>query len=106
MATALLELAEAAEETARDQQKVARRARTLDRERGRGVPWSQLLERGSLSGLLDLLAASAARILDATGKLRRVVVGSLGVEGLSTRQIAKLLGVSHQRISALRNRGG
>ncbi|MGI8808588.1 MAG: hypothetical protein ACR2KK_12225 [Acidimicrobiales bacterium] len=106
MATALLDLAEAAEETARDQQKVARRARALDRERGRGVSWAQLLERGSLSGLLDLLAASATRILDTTGNLRRVIVDSLGDEGLSTRQIARWMGVSHQRISALRNRRG
>ena len=101
----LEEVAEAAEETAREQRQVARTARAVDRELQQGMSWSAILNHRSGTLLVQLLARSGRRILVATSTLRRVIIGALADDGLSTRQIAKLLGVTHQRVSAMRDRG-
>lgn len=101
MTRPLQELAESAEENARDQQRIARKARRLDREREKGTAWSTILDRDRRPGLLELLAASARRVATMTNDFRRAVAGALSKEGSSTRQIARRFGVSHQRISAM-----
>ena len=104
MAGALDQIAVAADETALDQQRLARRARSMSRQRGRGWSWSQILERERQPGLLLLLTRSARRLHEVSGRFRPTLAKALGDEGLSTRQIAKALGVTHQRISAMLNR--
>ena len=104
MAGALDQIAEAADETALDQQRLARRARTMSRQRRLGWSWSQILERERQPGVLVLLTRSARRLHEVSGRFRPALAKALGDEGLSTRQIAKMLGVTHQRISAMRNR--
>ena len=106
MAGALDQIAEAADETALDQQRLARRARTMSRQRRLGWSWSQILERERQPGLLILLSRSARRLHEVSGRFRPTLAKALGDEGLSTRQIAKTLGVTHQRISAMLNRPG
>jgi hypothetical protein len=106
MAGALDQIAEAADETARDQQRLARRARSMGRQRRLGWSWSQILERERQPGLLALMTRSARRLHEVSGRFRPTLAKALGDEGLSTRQIAKMLGVTHQRISAMLNRRG
>jgi len=101
MAGALDQIAEAADETALDQQRLARRARSMTRRRRLGWSWSQILERERQPGLLILLTRSARRLHEVNGRFRPAFAKALGDEGLSTRQIAKTLGVTHQRISAM-----
>ncbi len=106
MAGALDQIAEAADETALDQQRLARRARSMSQQRRLGWSWSQILERERQPGLLILLTRSARRLHEVSGQFRPALAKALGDEGLSTRQIAKTLGVTHQRISAMLNRPG
>jgi hypothetical protein len=106
MAGALDQIAEAADETALDQQRLARRARSMSRQRRLGWSWEQILQRERQPGLLILLTRSARRLHEVSGRFRPALAKALGDEGLSTRQIAKMLGVTHQRISAMLNRPG
>ena len=98
---ALDEVADAADETALDQQRLARRARSMSRQRRLGWSWEQILERERQPGLLVLLTRSARRLNEVSGQFRPALAKALDDEGLSTRQIAKRLGVTHQRISAM-----
>jgi hypothetical protein len=102
----LEDLADAAEESSRELRGVANTARDLDRQRRNGVPWSTMVSTKAAQRLFDRLAGSARRMAGATSRLRHSVIEALGQEGLSTRQIAKVMGVTHQRISAMRNHGG
>ena len=104
MADALDAVAEAAEETALDQQRLARRARTMSRQRRLGWSWSQILQRERQPGLLVLMTRSARRLHEVGGRFRQALAQALVQDGLSTRQVAKIFGVTHQRISAMLNR--
>lgn len=106
MALALDEVAEAADETALDQQRLARRARNMSRQRRSGSPWLEILQRERQPGLLALMARSARRLHEMSGRFRPVLGKALADEGLSTRQIAKMFGVTRQRISAMLSRAG
>jgi|GEM_PF-5062247 len=102
---ALTEVAEVAEEVADAQRRVAREARAAARARRNGATWSQLVESGKVQRLLGSLGAGAARLARAAGRLRAAVLGGLSKEGWTTRRIGARLGISHQRVSALRARG-
>lgn len=101
MTGALEELALAADETARDQQRLARRARDMVRQRSRGRAWSSILKTEKQPGALELLGASTRRLASIGGRFRRALSRTLTAEGRSTRQIANDLGVTHQRVSAM-----
>lgn len=101
MTGALEELADAADETAREQQRLARRARRMVRQRQSGWAWSAVLERERKPGAIELLTASARRLVESSGRFRHALGRALAAEGLSIRQIARHLGVTHQRISAM-----
>lgn len=101
MTHALEDLARAADETALDQQRLARRAREMVRQRRRGWAWTTILERENKPGALDLLSASARRLARIGGRFRRALGRALASEGLSTRVIARHFGVTHQRVSAM-----
>ena len=105
-AGALNQIAEVADETARDQQRVSRRARSMSRQRLLGWSWSQILERERQPGLLVLMDRSARRLHEVTGRFRTALAQALVGEGFSTRQVAKIYGVTHQRISAMLSRAG
>jgi len=106
MTDPLVELADAAEDTARDQQLLAGKARTMAQQRQRGWSWSKVFERESQPGLIELLARSTRGLVSASRAFRRALARSFADEGASTRQIAQRLGVTHQRISTVLNERG
>src|SRR5687767_14456200 len=101
MTRALDDVAEAADETALDQQRLARRARSMSRQRRFGSSWLQILERERQPGLIALMERSARRLQEVSGQFRPVLGRALVAEGLSTRQIARMFGVTRQRVSAM-----
>jgi hypothetical protein len=101
MSTALQRAADSAEETAREQQALARRLRTVQRQRDRGMTWGEVLDRGAAAEALSLLRRSAARVTSSLRALSQTIVRGLAAEGESRRKIAARLGVTHQRITAM-----
>jgi hypothetical protein len=106
MARALDDVAEVADETARDQQCLARRARSMSQQRRSGSSWLEILQRERKPGLLVLMTRSARRLNEVSGRFRPVLGQALVDEGLSTRQVARMFGVTRQRISAMLSRAG
>jgi CRP-like cAMP-binding protein len=101
MSTALEDVATAADEVADDQRRVARRARAMQRQRDRGWSWAKILDREAEPGLLGLLRSSGRRLAESVALLAQALARGLTGEGESRRQIARRLGVTHQRISAM-----
>lgn len=104
MVTPLEELAVVADEAADDQRRVARRARAVQRQREAGWPWTKILDDQQEPGLLELLRRTSRRLADQTVHLASHLAEELAGEGESRRQIARRLGVSHQRVSAMLER--
>ena len=99
----MLEVVEqTAEQTALEQQRVAASARAL-RQQARERPWSMVFDRSD-QPLLHLMGGSVRRLGETNSRFRAALARALAIEGLSTRQIAARLGVTHQRISAMLGR--
>jgi hypothetical protein len=101
MSAVLEGVATAADDVADDQRRVARRARAMQRQRDRGWSWARVLDREAEPGLLELLRGSARRLAESAGHLAQALARGLAGEGQSRRQIARRLGVTHQRITAM-----
>lgn len=97
----LEEVAATAERVAGDQRAVARRVRSMQRQRERGMSWSEISDRQPDPGVIELLRSSWRLLASTTTMLTTVLAGALSSEGQSRRQIARRLGVTHQRVSAL-----
>lgn len=101
MAAELDRVVEHAEAAKADQQQMARRARVMQRRRADGWSWGKILDREPGPGVFGLARRSATHTAEAARVLAQTVVGGLAAEGESRRQIARRLGVTHQRVSAL-----
>lgn len=101
MSTLLETVAVAADDVADDQRRVAREARAMQRQRDRGWSWVRVLDHEAEPGLMGLLRRSARRLADSAAHLAQALARGLAGEGQSRRQIARRLGVSHQRITAM-----
>lgn len=101
MASVLREIAQTSDEVAEDQRAVARRARSLDRQRQRGRSWAEILANEPDPSLLVMLSRSVRRLVTATARFRHGLARELSAEGWSRRQIGRVFGVTHQRVTAL-----
>jgi hypothetical protein len=104
LAAALEHLAASAERTSAEQQLIADSARAMTEEHRRGRSWAAILGGEGQPSVLTLLGSSLRRLSETSGRVRTAVASALVQEGLSTREIAAHLGVTHQRISAMVNR--
>jgi hypothetical protein len=95
------EAANTLEEAAAQTTTAARHVRGLGRERMRGRSWREVLSRRAARNVLEPVAAATTQLSAAAGRLRRAIVNALLADGLRVKQIADVLGVSHQRISRI-----
>jgi hypothetical protein len=102
---ALDRLAEALARLAEDHSELARRVDELRHARRGGGGWRELLGAEEAPGSMQLLSRMLARLSEASGEVRRELVGGLRREGATIPAVARLFGVTHQRVSNLLRRG-
>ena len=101
---ALDALGAALEQLAKDHQALEERLVDLRRQRVDGRPWREILSEESSPGTMQIVSRMLACLATASGTLRKELVDSLRREGVSIPAIAKLFGVTHQRVSNLLRR--
>jgi hypothetical protein len=111
---ALDDLSVVIDEVTDDARELGREVRRVRTRRARGASAREALSgtrrasaREALSGtrgprLVRVFDNMVSRLTAASGSLRRAVVGAMLGEGERVTAIARLLGVSHQRISSVR----
>ncbi len=97
-------LLETLERSVADRNRLAHRVDELRKLRAEGATWQSLLRSETGDGVMQLMTDLLGGLSEASGNLRAPVVAELRKEGVSIPQIAKLLGVTHQRISSLLRR--
>lgn len=101
---ALDALSAALAEMAKDERLLEERLRHLHRERSQGRSWHEILGDEEPPGTMQLVSRILARLAKASGTLRKELVDALRREGVSIPSIARLFGVTHQRVSNLLRR--
>ncbi|HTX63112.1 MAG TPA: hypothetical protein VMD28_05710 [Acidimicrobiales bacterium] len=101
---ALEALSDALSEVANDRELLERRLRELHRQRAEGRAWRDILAEEDAPGTMQIVSRMLACLAKASGTLRKELVDTLRREGVSIPSIAKLFGVTHQRVSNLLRR--
>ncbi len=73
----------------------------MRRRRGRGWSWQRILSAEGVANSLSIATRVVAGLARAIGVFRRSLADALRSEGMSVTDIAALLDVSRQRVSAL-----
>lgn len=102
--SALDALASALSEMSKDQQLLEGRLRELRRQRSEGRLWREILSEEDPPGTMQVVSRMLACLAKASGTLRKELVDNLRKEGVSIPAIARLFGVTHQRVSNLLRR--
>jgi Homeodomain-like domain len=97
----LNEFADTIEDSAAEQRALAKRARRLSRTRARGKPWSEVVASDGNPALPAESTQLLARLAAANTRVRQSLARALRSEGLGIEQIARLFGVTHQRVSRI-----
>jgi len=97
-------LSRALEEMTRDHQLLEQRLKELQRQRSAGRAWRDILAEEEPPGTMQIVSRMLACLAKASGTLRKELVDTLRREGVSIPAIAKLFGVTHQRVSNLLRR--
>ncbi len=95
------ELADAMRANARRSELIAERAAQIKRDRAAGVPWRELVSEEQRPLIVEMLSHNVAVLSSLGSRIRREEARALHDDGLSMERIAKLFGVSRQRISEL-----
>src|ERR1700688_812330 len=98
---ALTTLSEVASASADELNVVGDELSSMKQRRRRGWSWRRILSSGSSASLLSDVARIVANLGGASGAFRRTVAQALQKEGMQLKDIASLLAVSRQRISAV-----
>ena len=102
--SALVALSDALAEMSNDQRLLERRLQELHRQRSEGRAWRDILDEEDEPGTMQVVSRMLACLARASGTLRKDLVDALRREGVSIPAIAKLFGVTHQRVSNLLRR--
>lgn len=98
---ALTALGEALQENNRRNELIQRRITKIRRQLADGAPLSDIVSEEDRPLIVELLSQNMDVLTTAGTRLRRTEARALHDEGLSMERIAKLFGVSRQRISEL-----
>lgn len=82
-------------------EEAARRVAEMREMRAQGLSYRDIATREEKPRLVELTRENLDDLLDAGGRLRRTCARTLHEQGLTMEQIAELLGVTRQRVSAL-----
>ena len=80
---------------------VRARASAIRDQRSSGATYNDIVKDAPEPLLVQIVTANLLKVERAGHRFRRAEVLALRAEGLSTRQIAKLLHISHERVSVL-----
>jgi DNA-directed RNA polymerase specialized sigma subunit len=82
-------------------ERAIKRAEELRNARAEGRTWTDVVRAEEQPRILEIISANLEELYQAGGRLRRVEARALHDEGMSMEQIARLFGVTRQRVSAL-----
>lgn len=98
---ALTTLSETAEASARELDHLGNELTAMERHRKRGWSWRRTLASSNSLNPLSRVAKVVSDLGRASGAFRRAIARSLRSEGMQITEIATLLAVTRQRVSAL-----
>jgi hypothetical protein len=98
---ALGTLSETAEASARELNHLGNELATMERRRKGGWSWHQTLSSSVSVNPLSAIARIVSDLGRTSGVFRRAMVRSLRGEGMQVTEIAQMLAVTRQRVSAL-----
>ncbi|MGH9089625.1 MAG: hypothetical protein ACRDYZ_16210 [Acidimicrobiales bacterium] len=101
---ALDALSRALAQIAEDQQLLEAKLGELRRQRASGKEWREILSDEEQPGSMQVVSRMLACLAKASGTLRKELVDTLRREGVSIPAIARMFGVTHQRVSNLLRR--
>lgn len=101
--SALDALVDAVEKNAGDERQLVRKIGGLREARASGTPVTNALGEERPPGTMELLGRVLSRLMEASGSTRRALARAMRAEGTSIPSIARLFGVTHQRISNILN---
>lgn len=103
---ALDALAATLEQIGHDQRALVERLHQLRRARASGRSWYDVLSEEEQPGSMQEVSMMLGNLSRASGRLRKELVEDLRAEGVSIPAIARMFGVTHQRVSNLLRRTG
>lgn len=101
---ALDALSRALAQIAEDQQLLEAKLAALRSQRANGMAWRDILSSEEAPGSMQVVSRMLACLAKASGTLRKELVDTLRREGVSIPAIARMFGVTHQRVSNLLRR--
>ncbi len=101
---ALDALSKALAQVAEDQRLLEAKLAELRRQREGGMAWREILSSEEPPATMQIVSRMLACLARASGTLRKELVDTLRSEGVSIPAIARMFGVTHQRVSNLLRR--
>ncbi len=96
---ALEQLAEVLRQNAADSLLLSERLEAVVESRRQGTPWSVTLANEPQPATVQLVSTVLGRLSAASGSMRKSLILALREEGESIPSIARMFGVTHQRVS-------